>query len=81
MNDHTVADQRMYDRRAGADSAVAADGDRGPDHCTGADQGAGADLGIGPDHRQRIDRDACFELSGRMDARIGGAAGGIGVTR
>ena len=61
MNDHAVADQRMDDRRAGADRAIAADADPRTDHRAGRDQRAGADLGSRPDHRQRIDRDARFE--------------------
>ena len=74
MDDHAVADQRMNDRGAGADRAVAANGDPGPNHGAGSDQRSGADLGIGPDHRQRIDRDARFQPSGGMNARIGRAA-------
>ena len=65
----------MNDGGPGTDGAVATDGDGRPDHCARPDQRTGADLGLRSDHRQRIDGNARFQPGGRMNARIGRAAG------
>src|SRR5215469_4664649 len=61
MDDHAIADEGVDDGSAGADRAVAANGDTGTDHGTGGDQRARSDFRVGPDHRQRIDSHAGFD--------------------
>ena len=70
MNDHAIADQRMLDRRTGADRTVAADAHTRPDHRAGRDHRAGADLGMGTDDGQRIDRHIRFKACRRMHVRV-----------
>ena len=70
MDDHAITDQRMLDRRAGADRAVAADAHARPDDRTDRDHCAAADLGIGADHCERIDGHVRFKTSRRMHVRV-----------
>ena len=70
MDDDAIADQRMLDRRAGADRAVAADANARPDNRADRDHRAGADLGIGADDRERIDRHIRFKARRRMNVRV-----------
>ena len=66
MDDDAVADQRVHDRGAGADRAVAPDPYTRPYHGIRSNHRARADLGAGPDHGARIDRDAVLDTSGRV---------------
>ena len=70
MDDDAIADQRMLDRRAGADRAVAADAHARPDDRADRDHRAGADLGIGADDGERIDRHIRFKACRRMNVRV-----------
>ena len=74
MDDDAIADQRMLDRRAGTDRAVAADADARPDDGSGRDHRAGADLGVGADDGERIDRHIGFKAGRRMHERVLAAA-------
>ena len=70
MDDHAIADQRMLDRRAGADRAVAADANARPDDRADRDHRAGSDFGIGADDRERIDRHIRLKARRRMNMRV-----------
>ena len=68
MDDDAIADQRMRDRAAGADPAVAADRDVGTDDGVCGDDAARADFRARSDDGAGIDRDFAFE-SGPSDGR------------
>src|SRR5262249_46263286 len=61
MDDPPVTDERVHDRRAGADRAAAADPHAGADHGVGDDHRAGADLGARPDDDPGVDGHVALE--------------------
>ncbi len=69
MNHDAIADQRMRDRGAGADPAIAADRDVGTDHGIGGNQTARADFGARSDDGAGIDDDVAFKPGRGMDGR------------
>src|SRR5262249_7856915 len=72
VNDDAVTDERMLDRRSGANRAIAPNTNVRADHGIRADKGAAADLRSGTNHCARIGDDAVLE------PRLGvhGGAGG-----
>ena len=74
MDDDAVADQRMHDRRARADHAIAADAHIRADHGGRPDHRAGADFRARADHRRR-DRS-----SRRISSRAVGCTSALGDT-
>ncbi len=77
VHDHPVADERMQDRGAGADRALASNADIRTDRRSGRDHGSGTDLGAGPNHSERIDGDAGLEPRRGMYLCACRAAAGI----
>src|SRR5215470_190013 len=69
VDDDAIADQRMHDRGARPDGAIAADAHVLADDRARADDGATADLGTGPDHGGRINGYAVFQAGRGMDLR------------
>ena len=76
MDDHTVADQCVKYRRAGADAAIAPDRDTRADDGAGGDHRASPNLGPRSNHDQRVDDRARLHPRRRMDVRTLGASTG-----
>ena len=67
VDQDVIANQRKLNRTAGADVAIPANPDIGPDHRSRADHRPSADFDVGTDHRQGIDHDSILQMRRRID--------------
>ena len=67
MDQDIVAEQRALDRGPGADVAIPADPDVGPNDRTRSNHCSGPDLDVGTNHRQWIDDHAILQMRTGID--------------
>ena len=70
VNHDAVADQRVHDRRACSDHAIAANRNICTDHGIRPDDGSRSDLDTRPDHGARVDRDLTLQPRRRMNGCV-----------